>query len=203
MERIANRRELAARLPSEAVGAELGVLDGLYSAVLLAEARPRLLHLVDLWHGQYGMMRIIGGREVTSINGDWARRQVELRLAGPITAGQVSLHQTDSVAWLTGQATSSLDWVYLDSDHSEPHVFRELCQSMRVVKPGGWICGHDYCAVCGGVVAAVDNFCRLMGQTLAIVTDEPEEPVAPAEWQRLPWLPRMAALNSYAIRLDK
>jgi hypothetical protein len=111
----------------------------------------------------------------------------------------VKLHQADTVAWLAAQPTSSLDWGYLDSDHSYQHVRRELCQAMRVVRASGWICGHDYAAVLGGVVAAVDEFCHEHGQELAIVTDEVEEPVIP----RHPWSPAMCPYNSFAIVLNK
>jgi hypothetical protein len=35
----------------------------------------------------------------------------------------------------------------------------------------GWICGPDYAAVIGGVVAVVDQFCRNHGQTIEILMD--------------------------------
>ncbi|NJO34847.1 MAG: hypothetical protein HC869_18740 [Rhodospirillales bacterium] len=70
---------------------------------------------------------------------------------------------------------------------------------MRVVKAGGWICGHDYAAVLGGVVAAVDEFCYQHGQRLAVVTDEPEKPVIP----RFAWSPATCPYNSFAIQLQK
>jgi len=82
----------------------------------------------------------------------------------PIATGRIQLYRLDAVAWLAQQPPGSLDWVYLDSAHDDFHVMRELHQSYRAVKAGGWICGHDYTAVCPGVVAAVDRFCRQFSQ---------------------------------------
>jgi hypothetical protein len=57
--------------------------------------------------------------------------------------------------------------------------------------------------VFGGVVAAVNCFCDDHGQQLAIVMDEREFPVSATERERLPWLPASAALNSFAIIVEK
>jgi hypothetical protein len=202
MLRVDTRRDLYLFLPA-GIGAELGVLEGDNAADLLAIAKPRVLHLVDVWRPYTGG-RIEEGQTVAfTVEGPDARGCVEDRFAAAIAAGQVVVHQADTVAWLARQPASSLDWLYLDSDHGEPHVTRELCQALRVVKAGGWICGHDYCSLFGGVVAAVDRFCALHGQTLAIVTDQPELPILPAERERLPWLPSAAACNSFAIQVEK
>jgi hypothetical protein len=67
------------------------------------------------------------------------------------------------------------------------------------VKAGRWICGHDYAAVLGGVVAAVDTFCADHGQAIEILTDQEEEPAIP----RPPWAPKTCPFNSYAIRVEK
>jgi predicted O-methyltransferase YrrM len=56
----------------------------------------------------------------------------------------------------------SLDWVYIDGDHSYEAVKRDLEAYYRVVKPGGFIAGDDYGAANGwfgdGVTRAVDEF---------------------------------------------
>ena len=133
----------------------------------------------------------------------WRRPQPVLRRRLPRGSSSHIRHQADTIAWLAQQPASSLDWVYLDSDHGEPHVHRELCQAFRVVKAGGWICGHDYSAIFGGVVAAVDRFCVEHGQVIHVATDEDEVTIIASELERLPWLPRSAACNSVAIQVEK
>jgi hypothetical protein len=204
MIRVPTRKDLYALLPAGGIGAELGVLLGENATDLLSLAKPRRLHLVDRWQPYIGgRIDDHGQPEAFAVDGPDAMRAVETRFNDALAAGVVTLHQTDTVAWLAAQPASSLDWCYLDSDHGEPHVYRELCQAYRVVRAGGWICGHDYCAVFGGCVAAVDRFCREHGQRLHVVTNEDELPVTPSERERLPWLPSAAACNSVAIVVEK
>jgi hypothetical protein len=203
MIRVATRKDLYALLPAGGVGAELGVLLGENADDLLTVTMPRRLHLVDQWQRYVGGDVVDGQPLAFTVEGPDAREAVESRFATEIASGRVSVHQCDTVAWLAAQPASSLDWVYLDSDHGEPHVYRELCQAYRVVQAGGWIAGHDYTAVFGGCVAAVDRFCREHGQRLEVVTDEQDLPVPESERQRLPWLPTTAACNSYAIMVHK
>lgn len=64
-------------------------------------------------------------------------------------------------------APDSFDAVYIDGDHSYEGVKRDLQLAWRVVKPGGFICGHDYETNAAktknhydfGVKKAVDEFC--------------------------------------------
>lgn len=39
---------------------------------------------------------------------------------------------------------NSLDAVYIDGNHSFKYVAEDICEWIKKVKPGGWICGHDY-----------------------------------------------------------
>lgn len=201
MRRVPTRHDLAELLPKGGLGAELGVLDGLNAQAFYRRAQPDALHLVDLWAGTMRPHREIDGHwQEQVIEGEAAYAAVQQRFAEPIAAGKVRLHRMDTIAWLAAEPASSLDWIYLDSCHDDFHVMRELHQAYRVVRNGGWICGHDYTAVCPGVVSAVDRFCRQFSQRIAILTDEPyEAPVL----NRLPWMPATAAFNSFAIQVSK
>lgn len=69
----------------------------------------------------------------------------------------------------------SLDFVYLDADHSHKGVLRDLEAWAEKVRPGGAIGGHDYIdghipAGIFGVKSAVKDF---FGQEPNIVTKEP------------------------------
>jgi hypothetical protein len=197
MIRIAHRCELLKRLPRGSECAELGVLDGLFSAEIVAHTAPRRLHLVDRWDSPFTIHRQDGtGWQPVTLTGPEAKAAAARRVASAIASGRVELHRLDTVAWLRKRPPASLDWIYLDSNHSFEHVAAELWECRHVVRPGGWICGHDYCSVFPGVVHAVDEFCRRHGRAITILTSEPELPV----FGGLPWMPSRAAFNSFAIR---
>ncbi|KKK57321.1 hypothetical protein LCGC14_3055640 [marine sediment metagenome] len=46
---VANRSEWATALPPGSVGAEIGVMEAQFSRVLIEQANPELLFLVDHW----------------------------------------------------------------------------------------------------------------------------------------------------------
>jgi predicted O-methyltransferase YrrM len=47
------------------------------------------------------------------------------------------------------------DIVFIDASHDEASVRRDIKTAMKLVKPGGIVCGHDYSPAWPGVVAAV------------------------------------------------
>ena len=77
--------------------------------------------------------------------------------------------KSDSREWLERQPINSLDWVYIDSAHEYSQTKSELSKSALAVKPGGFICGHDYDAQqFPGVVQAVSEFCSRHNLTAEI-----------------------------------
>lgn len=202
MKIVSTRSELLKLLPPRSLGAELGVYDGAFSEEILRITQPRKLYLVDLWTGMTRLKR-------PDSAGDWvpydlaSKEAMEIarsRMAGPLATGQVALVRREATEWLTLQPAASLDWVYLDDDHTYPHVLKELKLAAQCIRPGGSILGHDYCdcgAVLPGVRQAVDEFCRQTGLVIDTLTDETPLPVYP----RQPGMPSECAYNSYLIRL--
>jgi hypothetical protein len=39
---------------------------------------------------------------------------------------------------------NSIDFVYIDGNHSFKYVAEDICEWVKKVKVGGFICGHDY-----------------------------------------------------------
>jgi hypothetical protein len=160
------RRQLLARLPKDAVCAEIGTWRGDFAATILDDRRPRRLYLVDPWEyrTQPGYERAIyGGRQN---NGqqmmDATYERVLARFRGPIDAGLVVVRRSRSLDAATAFEDESLDWVYIDADHSYEGVKNDLDAYFRTVKPGGFIAGDDYGQVGSwfedGVTRAVDEF---------------------------------------------
>ncbi len=160
------RRRLLAQLPKDAVCAEIGTWRGDFAATILDSRRPRRLHLVDPWEyrSEEGYERAIyGGRKG---NGqqmmDRVYERVLARFRGPIDDGQVVVQRSRSLDAAAAFDDDSLDWVYIDGDHSYEGVRSDLDAYFRAVKPGGFIAGDDYGQVGSwfedGVTRAVDEF---------------------------------------------
>ena len=54
------------------------------------------------------------------------------------------MNQTIPPTALAAMDPSSLDWIYIDGDHTYDAARADLDAAMRVVKPGGLICADDY-----------------------------------------------------------
>ena len=67
--------------------------------------------------------------------------------------------------WLDRQIAGYLDWLYLDTSHTFEATTMELGAALRVVKSGGFICGHDYSQQTPGVIAAVKAFAGVRKET--------------------------------------
>jgi hypothetical protein len=52
---------------------------------------------------------------------------------------------------------ASLDFVFVDADHTEPAVRADILAWAPKIRPGGWLLGHDYFDRFPGVIAAVDD----------------------------------------------
>jgi hypothetical protein len=160
------RRRLLAQLPTDAVCAEIGTWRGDFAATILDSRRPRRLYLVDPWEyrTEAGYERAIyGGRKA---NGqqlmDATYERVLARFRAPIDGGQVVVQRSRSLDAAAAFDDESLDWVYIDADHSYEGVKNDLDAYFRTVKPGGFIAGDDYGQVGSwfedGVTRAVDEF---------------------------------------------
>ena len=55
---------------------------------------------------------------------------------------RVAIHRMASQQFFSQAIT--LDWVYIDGDHSQAAVLADLRAAWRAVRPGGFITGDDY-----------------------------------------------------------
>ncbi len=156
------RRQFLRRLPQHAVGAEIGVLRGLFTRAILDVARPRELHLIDAWWELYGErypdwgehtdFGTLGTREAY----DAVVEVIDRHRAG----AACRIHVGDDVEILDGFPDAYFDWVYLDTSHTHEHTRRELAVLERKVGPRGLIAGDDWYPgrTHPGVAAVVEEF---------------------------------------------
>lgn len=147
-------------------GAEVGVADGRYSLTLLQTIPNLRLVCVDPWEPYRGNTRG-GPREQHERN----YRLAQERLV-PYGAMLVRSKSMDAIRLV---APESLDFVYLDANHSYRYIRNDIAEWSTRVRRSGVIAGHDFYEFRdGGVVEAVTEFTQENGITDWAITDERE-----------------------------
>jgi Methyltransferase domain len=127
-------------LRAHAVAAELGVLKGDFSRLIVRELQPERLHLVDPWYLQGTEWSWEGGDRSTVHALSGVLQIFEQELA----RGQVVLNISYDQDFLTTLPDGYFDWVYLDTTHEYAQTKLELQLLQRKVKPSGVIVGDDW-----------------------------------------------------------
>ena len=139
---VQTRQELYLEIPKGGVGAELGVCKGANAASLLVHTRPEKLYLVDIWtekcpdgNDWHPLLLPSYGDHSELVSGIFFPE---------VENGTVEIRKEFSTDFLHSIPDNSLDWVYLDSDHHYEVVADEIRMSLKKVKNGGHIMGHDF-----------------------------------------------------------
>jgi hypothetical protein len=114
----ASRFDMAARLPKGGTITEIGTDKGAFAAHILRVSEPASLHLFDL---------------------DFSRLDPAVA-ADP----RVRLHQGATPGTLIVLAENSLDWAYVDGDHSFEGAAADAAAVATKVKPGGYLVFNDF-----------------------------------------------------------
>lgn len=163
-----NRIQLLDRLElQDKICAEVGVLHGDFSAEIL-KRKPSELYLIDPWAEQdtaeYNDLNNHKQSKFDDIyHGVTARFRAQKN---------VTIFRTYSHHFAREFRPMTLDFVYLDGNHSYQGVLADLCMFWPMIRTGGWICGHDYQSAFIGVEQAVISFCQITGLTVDVVTDD-------------------------------
>lgn len=162
---LPDRIALLDRLPKQGCVMECGVDEGHFSAQILERCNPKRLTLVDPWSSKrFGNNKFVA---------------VQQRFEPQINNDSITLLRKNSLEALGEAEDDSLDWIYIDSDHSYRTTKAELLLSQMKVKHGGLICGHDYTVGSWenffryGVIEAVNEFCVTHNWRFAYLTHEP------------------------------
>lgn len=147
------------------VGAEVGVYAGQNALSILQTLNIEKLYLIDPYIPYEGYNE--PKNNVSELNK--AREIAMLRL----------LNYSDVIEWLfmrsdeaATKIQDSLDFVYIDANHAYDYVKRDIYDYYRLVKPYGYIGGHDYVLSYKPVVIevkrVVDDFVNEYGYDLCI-----------------------------------
>lgn len=136
------------RLPGdrEIIGVEIGVLNG-NTAMRILKERPLLKHyMVDPW--------------ISPEEGSSYRKSGDDNALKPAAAHEGAFQKTKTRVAFAGKRgiimrmfskeavksfeDKSVDFVFIDGDHSYEGVSEDIQMWKSKIKPGGWIGGHDY-----------------------------------------------------------
>ncbi len=158
------------------IGIEIGVHLGLNARELFNRLRPKKLHLIDPWQELSGAEHAGTWYErVTQEEMDGYYKAVQRSFQPQVSRGLVEIHRKMSWDALPAFEDNSVDWIYVDGDHSYKAVKRDLEMSYAKVKPGGMIAGDDYKLGAwwgDGIVRAVHELLITHPVKLKLVLDE-------------------------------
>lgn len=131
-------------------GAEIGVAAGEYSEILM-KANPNLnLGGIDSYAPYKGYRDYVRLGTFDSLE---AQAHVRLdKYPNYAFLKMTSLEAADKVP------DGSLDFVYIDANHSEPYVSQDIAAWTSKVKKGGIVAGHDYARIKGSNGADSSNW---------------------------------------------
>ena len=81
-----------------------------------------------------------------------------LPLALAFECVDITVHRDDSIVVASTFETASCDIVYIDASHDYESVKKDIDAWVKVVKPGGYLCGDDYVHCWPGVIKAVNEY---------------------------------------------
>lgn len=155
-------------LDKNSTGAELGVCDGAFSEKILEIVDPSRLYLVDVWRHID-----LGYPDGLMVNDNKQAARYRRVIGKFLDDTRVRTIRDYTTALLEILPPKSLDWIYIDADHSFRGCWKDLEIADQLVKDAGYILGHDYNqAENYGVVEAVDRFVAERGYVLSYVTHE-------------------------------
>lgn len=117
-------------------GVEVGVLEGVYSEVLL-QANPKLeLYGVDPWVFYETAGNFRSQRQLDKCY------DIAVKKLTPYK--NYTIIKKSSMGAVKDFEDKSLDFVYIDANHEYSYVLEDIVEWSKKVRPGGIVAGHDY-----------------------------------------------------------
>lgn len=159
-------------------GAEVGVQKGLFSEIILTYWKGEVLYSIDPWK-EFEETLYPDNANVSQAEQDAIYQEAVDRLS-PFGERSRILRKTSEEASKAFEA-ESLDFVYIDAQHTYQAVSRDIRLWYPKIKKGGLICGHDYIPDSifwygiFGVQSAVNQFAANRGLEVLISGEKLEE----------------------------
>lgn len=169
----ARAAEILSRIGANAKGAELGVWRGGLSSRLLVRKDVHLI-MVDGWGKARDSYRQSGDLLADADAAVQARNKERAILATQFAEDRRTIIEADTVDAALGVEDGSLDFVFVDADHSYDGCRADIEAWLPKLKPGALLCGHDYDHPDypgWGVKRAVDELASCLGLLVEIGVD--------------------------------
>lgn len=169
---LVDRIALLHRIPKNIVTCEIGDARGTYSRQIMRICQPKKHFLIN-------SLNFSAASDDTDLN------TVKEIFVNDIISGRLEIIQTDSISALMQLSDYSVDFIYIDTDHSYETTTKELSIAALKVKSDGFIAGHGYQAqgrydfeqkqfIKYGVIEAVHEFMVNAAYDLVYLTNEPD-----------------------------
>lgn len=132
------------------IGAEIGTDNGNHARQILNLLDCKL-YLIDIWEDYYETNYLNEKPRLVK------HRSTEKLIKDKFRKDNVEVIKGKSVKIAKQFVDNFFDFVYIDANHTYENVKADILAWRPKVKPGGVICGHDYCDECEGVKKAVDE----------------------------------------------
>lgn len=157
-----SRDFLMKMMPKDSVGVEIGTWMGAFPQRFLEVNKPKKMYLIDPYkHFEQFDRSCYGGNDMDQKKMDDIYEFVANLFKKQIENGRIEILRNTSDNVVSQFEKDSLDWVYIDGNHSYDFVKQDLANYFPKIKSGGFITGDDY-GVKGwwnnGVKKAVDEF---------------------------------------------
>lgn len=121
------------------IGAEVGAFEGFLTDQVLKYVKPSKHYLIDQYKVYDDIISELGG--FTQDQWDGIYKSVCFKYKD---TPNVEIIKKDSVEAAKDFKDESLDYVYIDADHTQDTVYKDICAWYPKVKSGGFVSGHDY-----------------------------------------------------------
>ena len=130
--------EVFGKLGDNRIGVEIGTHLGYNAIALTMVNRPQVLYCIDPWSNYVDpdSLDVIGEAQYL--------RAIHLINALPFVRDRIKILRMTSEQAVNSFADESVDWVYIDGNHSYHSVLQDQDIWYPKVKKGGMIGGHDY-----------------------------------------------------------
>ena len=170
------REQFLLFMKKNAVVAEIGVAEAVFSKSILQQTNPRELHLIDPWEHQVLEAYSTDLNNISDTGHEARYQKIVKDFKTQMDNNQVFLHRAFSTDAACLFSEGYFDWVYIDAMHTEEAVLEDLNAYWPLVREDGFIFGHDYANNPGavsqkfGVIEGVNKFVQEKDAVLFAIT---------------------------------
>lgn len=125
-------------------GAEIGVFDGQYSKMLCDNIPGLKLYAIDPWEVYDDLPELKIDKPSVRVNYIDKIAESYEQAKNLLQDHSCKLIKKLSLDAVKDFTKNSLDFVYLDGNHSFDYIMQDIIEWSKIVRPGGIVSGHDY-----------------------------------------------------------